>query len=536
MKRITVVLLIVAMAGISSAQCSTLATFLTGGNGQSGTMFDIVNTSAAPITVSSFDQSFFGAGTATMEIYTKVGTFNGSQAIIGNWTLVGGGASVPHPLANTYYPIPISVGVTIPPGATQGWYITSTADTVAYTNGSGTLLWGTVIASDANIQVIGGNGIVYLCAGTFGGIGAGQLGRLWNGRVTYSTGGGGAAWQVNQPEASLSFGGTNAGPCSGPGVRTVCPGTVFNASLNSTLLGNGWDVGFHLGSGVSAFGGGITLPNGNVLNLDLSNPTFTLLNGGTFPPFPGPINVPVSFPVPLTLVAQMAVIDPSTIGGVRLSQANELIVSSTPPPASLPGPTTDDSSVTINLGSICGWPSSIPFYGVNYTQVHVVSNGRIMFTGAAGNTTFAPVIANGLTDQPFVGAWCDLNPGVGGNITITAPAADQLQVNYNAVPYYTNAAPNTFTVNFNATTGVVTIGSISTMGVGTANMFLGITKGNLGATNAGATLFNVSGPNALGASTDMIYNFGIEGPGLAGGANTLTFTPNGSGGYVSTGS
>ena len=132
--------------------------------------------------------------------------------------------------------------------------------------------------------------------------------------MTYSTGGGGAAWQVNQPEASLSFGGTNAGPCSGPGVRTVCPGTVFTASLNSTLVGNGWEVGFHLGTGVSAFGGGITLPNGNVLNLDLSNPTFTLLNGGTFPPFPGPINVPVSFPAPLTLVAQMAVLDPSTPG------------------------------------------------------------------------------------------------------------------------------------------------------------------------------------------------------------------------------
>ena len=130
MKRITALLLVVALAGITSAQCSTLATFLTGGNGQSGTMFDIVNTSAGPITVSSFDQSFFGAGTATMEIYTKVGNVQRIPGHLGNWTLVGGGASVPHPLANTYYPIPISVGVTIPAGATQGWYITSTADTV----------------------------------------------------------------------------------------------------------------------------------------------------------------------------------------------------------------------------------------------------------------------------------------------------------------------------------------------------------------------------------------------------------------------
>ena len=96
--------------------------------------------------------------------------------------------------------------------------------------------------------------------------------------------------------------------------------------------------------------------------------------------------------------------------------------------------------------------------------------------------------------------------------------------------------PNTFTINFNATSGAVTISGISTLGVGTANMFLGITKGNLGATDPGATLFNVSGPNALGSSTDMIYNLGIQGPPLGGGANTLTFTPNGSGGYVWTGS
>lgn len=534
MKRIALPLLILALAGITPAQCSTVATSLVGGNGQSGTMFDIVNISPNPIVISSFDQSFFATGVATMEIYTKVGTFNGSQAAPANWTLVGGGASVPHPVTNTYYPIPISVGVTIPPGATQGWYVTSTADTVAYTTGAAQ--WGTVIGSDANLQVIAGNGIAYPWAGTFGGIGAGQQGRLWNGRVTYSLGGGGAAWQVNQPEASLSFGGTNAGPCSGPGSRTVCPGSVFTASLNSTLLGAGWEVGFHLGSAVSASGGGLTLPNGNVLNLDLANPTLTLLNGGAFPPFPGPLSVPVSFPAPLTLVAQMAVLDPSTPGGVRLSQANELIVSSTPPPASLPGPTGDDSSVTINLGSICGWPASIPFYGVNYTAVHVVSNGRIMFTGATGNVSFSPAVANGLTDQPFVGAWTDLNQSLGGSITVTAPAADQLQVNYNAVPYYGTSIGNTFSVNFNATTGVVTLSGISTLGVGgTSNMFLGITNGNLGATDAGATLFNVSGPNALGSATDMIYNFGVQGPPLGGGANTLTFIPFGAG-YTWTGS
>ena len=534
MKRIPVLLLVVALAGISSAQCASVTSTATWNNQQAGTMFDIVNISGGPITVVSFDQVFASTAAAPVAIYTKVGTFNGSQAVPGAWTLVGT-AVTSHPTTGTLYPIPIGVNVTIPAGGTQGWYITCTngaIDLVGYQ--TGVAQWGTVIGFDANLQLIGGNGIAYPWAGTFGGIGAGQQGRLWNGRVTYTVGGGGAAWQVDQAEASLSFGGTNAGACSGPGVLTVCPGAVFNASLNSTLLGNGWDVGFHLGTAVSASGGGITLPNGNVLNLDLSNPTFTLLNGGTFPPFPGPITVPVSFPAPLTLTAQMAVIDPSTPGGVRLSQANELHVANV---ASLPGPAADDSSVTVNLAAQCGWPSSIPFYGVSYTQVHVVSNGRIMFTGATGDVNYVAAVANGLTDQPFVGAWCDLNPAAGGTITITSPASDQLQVNYNAVPYFGTAIPNTFTVNFNATTGVVTISGIATMGVVTpvANMFLGITKGNLGATDPGATLFNVSGPNALGSPTDMIYNFGAAAPALGGGANTLTFTPSGTG-YTWTGS
>jgi hypothetical protein len=234
----------------------------------------------------------------------------------------------------------------------------------------------------------------------------------------------------------------------------------------------------------------------------------------------------------------MAVLDGGTPGGIRLSQANELQVAAGV--GSAPGPAADDSSVTINLGvpPLCAIPS-IPFYGVPYTQMHVLSNGRVQFSGAAGNTTFTPTVAQALTDQPMVGAWCDLNPaGVpAGTITVTTPAIDQVQVNYNAVVYFGTAITNTFSINFNGTTGVITIQNINGFGVGgLANMFLGISNGNLGSTDPGVTPFNVSGPNTTGnGTTDMIYNFGIQGPALGGGANNITFTPAGAG-YTWTGS
>jgi hypothetical protein len=232
----------------------------------------------------------------------------------------------------------------------------------------------------------------------------------------------------------------------------------------------------------------------------------------------------------------MAVLDPSTPGGVRLSAATELHILQGS--NSAPGPISDDSSVTVSLGvpPLCG-PGSIPFFGVSYAQMHVISNGRVQFTGATGNTTFTPTVAQALTDLPFVGAWCDLNPGAGGTITITTPAPDQVQVNYNAVPYFATSIPNTFSINFNATTGAITLQNLTGLGVGTANLFLGISQGNTGATDPGVTPFNASGiPTTTGnGTTDMIYNFGIQGPGLAGGATNITFSPSGAG-YTWTGS
>ena len=171
-----------AFAVAASAQCFSVTTTTVAGNGQNGTTFNIVNTSTQAISIGSFDQCFFNAGTsAFIEIYTKPGTWNGFENTASAWTLVGSTTNFAHGVAPALDALPIPVNVTIAAGATQGFYITGDVGTnVAYTSGANQL--GTVIGSDAFLQVTGGVGKSYPFAATFG---LPTAGRLWNGRVNY---------------------------------------------------------------------------------------------------------------------------------------------------------------------------------------------------------------------------------------------------------------------------------------------------------------------------------------------------------------
>jgi hypothetical protein len=184
----------VLFAGSAVGQCFAVTTLTTAGNGQNGTMFDIVNISSQPISIGSLDQCFFNAGTsALIEIYTKPGSWNGSQTTPSAWTLVGSTSSFVHGVAPTIDVLPIPVNVTIAPNQTQGFYITGdVGTTVAYTTGANQL--GTVIGSDANLQVIAGIGVAYPFGANFG---LPTAGRLWNGRVNYCPGGSGTVLATN---------------------------------------------------------------------------------------------------------------------------------------------------------------------------------------------------------------------------------------------------------------------------------------------------------------------------------------------------
>lgn len=124
-------------------------------NYYAGYMFKVINTSTCSILVNCFEARF--QGTSGYRIYTKTGTFIGFETLPGSWTLVGSVAGgVTGISTTTCSPIPIAVGVVIPAGGSQSFYLTRTDNVVAnrhlYITGSGTA-GTTIYASDANVQI-----------------------------------------------------------------------------------------------------------------------------------------------------------------------------------------------------------------------------------------------------------------------------------------------------------------------------------------------------------------------------------------------
>lgn len=191
MQKLTLSLLLPAMlAGAAFAQCNVQPPITTavGANGQKGAMFNIVNTSTAAVTIQSFEQRFLAAGTSDVEIYTIAGTWQGFENTAAAWTLVGTALAMPHTVRPALDLIPVPVNVTIPGGATQGFYITCTNSTgsqnVSYTTGVNQI--NAVFATDGLVNITGGPGKAYPFSTNFG---LPTAGRLWDGRVTYCVSG-----------------------------------------------------------------------------------------------------------------------------------------------------------------------------------------------------------------------------------------------------------------------------------------------------------------------------------------------------------
>ncbi|MDP5067653.1 MAG: right-handed parallel beta-helix repeat-containing protein, partial [Schleiferiaceae bacterium] len=108
-----------------------------GGNGQSGNMFNIINTSGAPLSITGFAQGP-GSGNssvtgAAMIVYYTPGDYTTQSAA--SWSQIASGTVNLTASATTGY---LPVSVTIPAGATYGFYVGLTSGTVQYTNGTGT--------------------------------------------------------------------------------------------------------------------------------------------------------------------------------------------------------------------------------------------------------------------------------------------------------------------------------------------------------------------------------------------------------------
>lgn len=525
------VLLSIVFCSILSAQCAMLPVVSSGGNGQAGYMFDVQNISANQITLTGF--AVRGQGAGQMELYALnvTGSFAASAANLttaANWTLVNSG---PVTLSNvTDVPLPFSFAIPIAPGTTQAICIATVLPPsyLSFTTGAAGS-FGSVIASNGamNVRAGVGKGLagVLPFGTTYGGMTVGvSASRLFRGSVTYMSGSV-ASWEVNSPESSLDFNGAHGTPCT-KALTNLCAGTMVTTTLASNIPGTWFDVGFNLAPTVSSTGGAMLTAGGQLVNLDLAGGL--LLLNGTLLPHPGTLSVLLPATAGITLSAQQVVLDPTHVDGINLSQAAQLTGFAIGG-LNIPGPSTDNSVLTIVAGTAPLCAPALTFYGTNQTTYHVTSNGRM--TWPAASTAFAPTAATAMTTAGTLGIWSDYNPILGGSLTIDI-VNGVVGVNYNAVAYAAQpGSASTFRIENDSNTGILRILNIA-QGVSTSTTlqsFAGISLG-IGATDSGQASFSPAGTGASTNATDMLYSIGLAGT-LLPGITSITFVPNVFGNY-----
>ena len=237
-------------------------------------------------------------------------------------------------------------------------------------------------------------------------------------------------WQVNSPEANLTFDGVQGTSTDGAFVTTqivldptggVCSEGSATMDFSGNGLGGAYEIAFNSAPLVCAGNGAFPIAPGLQLNLDLTA-GLGFMNGGAAPvvvpyptAFPGSgtgfsFFVNVAFQTPATVSVQAVTVDAT---GLHLSQATSLSATTTQSglsplcPATVGGdlsPLSDDGEVVLTLAA-----GGFTFYGVNYTDIHVNMNGNLTFV--AGNNDFAPSEIDFLNDEPRIApAFSDWTP------------------------------------------------------------------------------------------------------------------------------
>lgn len=119
------------------------------------------------------------------------------------------------------------------------------------------------------------------------------------------------------------------GTAFAPATVTVPIGVTATLGLASVNVGQPWDVGFGLVPLVPASAGALVTSDGQIVNLDLTDPTFALWFNFFQGPGWGPLtslSIPFSLPSATAVSAQMIVVDPGLLSGVALSQPVRLNV------------------------------------------------------------------------------------------------------------------------------------------------------------------------------------------------------------------
>ncbi|MAG57690.1 MAG: hypothetical protein CMJ83_15475, partial [Planctomycetes bacterium] len=151
---------------------------------------------------------------------------------------------------------------------------------------------------------------------------AAEITATWNLQV-----GGGSTilYQTNQPAADMNVDGAQ-GTATSPAIANVTTNSLVGLNLNSTVSGMPWDLAYGLSPLVSSNSTAVTTLGGQILNIDLADPSwgtwFNLFSSS--PPFSN-MTLPLSFSAPLSVSVQFAVLDPTSGDGFVLSQPTRVI-------------------------------------------------------------------------------------------------------------------------------------------------------------------------------------------------------------------
>lgn len=132
-------------------------------------------------------------------------------------------------------------------------------------------------------------------------------------------------YQINSSEASLTINAAS-GTTSTPATVTLPVGSPTLMQLTSVNLGMPWELGYGIAPLVPLSAGGVGTADGQVINLDLTDPTFSTL--WNLFQSPGFVNAALPFSVAgqVSVSTQMLIAAPAMATGLAISQPTRLIV------------------------------------------------------------------------------------------------------------------------------------------------------------------------------------------------------------------
>lgn len=161
------------------------------------------------------------------------------------------------------------------------------------------------------------------------------------------------------------------------------------------------------------------------------------------------------------------------------------------------------SAAILNLGdddfSQQGIGFNFNFFGTNYSDVYVGSNGYLTFGN--GDTDFTESVRDMLNNEARIAVWDDFDPRNSGAIT-TSQTATSFTVEYSLVPQWARNDQNSFSISLFSDGAI----EIFLNDLSTNDLLVGISAGG-GISDPGAIDFSaVSGPYDANQTTYQKFN------------------------------